>query len=627
MRFLSAAVWLGVLLALSSYRVAAQQCSGTVLYKEDFGGSASDPDIGNPLPAGVTGYTFTTGTVSDGLYSIRKTVPKIYQSWVSGSDHTGDGYMMVVNASYTAGLFYETRIDGLCQGSSIYFSAWVANLIKASASDPLDPNLRFVIRRASDSTIIDSLETGFLPRFSTLTWQQHGIHFDLPAGESSVILQIFNHQTGGSGNDLVLDDISISLCGPTIDLSESGVYQHSDDVCQGTPVKITADVETGFYHHPAYQWQFSRDSLNWQDIPGQVNTSVDIPSASAADSGFYRLLTAEEGNIGQVHCRAASPAIALHVFGVPHPEITTNGPVCEGSELYLESPQGLAYQWTGPGGFHATGERVDFPAATPGEAGDYSLTLTSRGGCTSRASATVAVEANTLQVSLGEDSLLCEGDRIHLDVTNAGAAYQWNTGEQSPTLEVDTGGYYQVTVTRGLCSRSDSLSVREVMQPRADLGSDTTICYGEPFQLDATSPDAEAYLWQDGSTAPVLAVHEAGAYAVSVSNICGVATSTVVIATQECADHLLYPTAFSPNGDGQNDVFRPRVLISVSSYHIRIMDRWGRTVFVSGDPAAGWDGRVRGTPAPLGTYVWVAGYVRQRDHQSMVQKGTITLIR
>lgn len=624
---LLSATWLSVFLAFFSPRAVSQACSGTILFEENFGGDASSPDLGAPLPGSVTTYNFTNEVVDDGFYGIRKSVPANFQSWLQGTDHTGGGYMMIVNASYTAGLFYESRIEGLCQGSSFYFSAWLANLLKASASDPLDPNLKFVIRKASDSTVIDSLETGTLPRFSTLTWKQYGIHFDLPAGESSVILQIFNHQTGGSGNDLALDDISFSLCGPAIGLSESGIYQHSFDACQGDHVRIEAAVESGFYHQPRYQWQFSTDSLHWEDIAGQTATQLDLSSVTAADSGWYRILTAEKGNISSENCRSASAPIPLNVFGVPSLELRSNSPVCEGSDLKLDAPEGLVYAWEGPSGFQSSGQHLDFPSAVLADEGRYTLTLTSRGGCVSRLAQNVSVQPNDLKVSLGTDSLLCEGSAITLDVTNPGAVYHWNTGQQLSTIRIDTGGYYQVTVTKGYCSMSDSLHIREVKKPQADLGSDTTICYGMPYQLNATFPDAETYLWQDGTMQPVFDVKTAGTYSVLVTNSCGAATSTVAIKTEECADHLIFPTAFTPNGDGQNDFFRPRVVLQVRDYHLKVMDRWGRNVFQTNNPSTAWNGVSRGSRVPVGTYVWIASYLRTKDNKQVLQKGTITLLR
>lgn len=617
----------GFFLLTSGPDALSQACSGNILYKEDFGGTASSPDIGTPLPSNVTSYSFTSQVVQDGFYSIRKTVPNSFPSWISGTDHTGNGYMMVVNASYTRGLFYETRIDHLCEGSSFYFSAWVGNLTYATASEPLNPNLEFVIRRASDSTVIDSIETGTLPRYQVLTWKQYGLHFDLPEGESSVILQIFNHQKGGLGNDLVLDDISFSLCGPVIGLNESGTYQHSFDACVGDQVVLSADVEAGFYRNPGYQWQFSRDGRGWEDIPGATTLTLKINATQSSDSGEYRILTAEAANIQSAHCRASSDPIPLNVYMPRKIALASNSPVCEGASLFIRAPEGLQYAWTGPDGFTSAGQQLDFSPARPSDGGIYQLTLITSGGCVSQARETVSVQADDLSVSLGTDSLLCEGASIRMDATNPGASYLWNTGQRTPFIQVDTGGFFRVTVTKGVCQKSDSLAIRQIRMPVADLGPDTTICEGEPFTLDAAFRDASAYLWQDGSTGPDYPIVDAGRYSVAVSNQCGMATSAVYIKTEECADRLIYPTGFSPNGDGQNDLFRPRRVISVSHYNLKILDRWGYVVFETADPGKGWNGTRQGSRLPMATYVWIAQYTRVRDNKPLVQHGTITLLR
>src|SRR4030095_16832624 len=80
------------------------QCSGNVIFKEDFGGNGSIQTVGFPLSAGVTDYSFqTSADVNDGQYSIRNTTASLlsngpqFGTWLVGRDHTGDGYMMIVN--------------------------------------------------------------------------------------------------------------------------------------------------------------------------------------------------------------------------------------------------------------------------------------------------------------------------------------------------------------------------------------------------------------------------------------------------------------------------------------------------------------------------------------------------
>lgn len=610
-------------------KASCQACTGYVLYKQDFGGDVTSPAMGAPLPDSVTNYIYTTAVpVEDGYYGIRKRVTGHTDTWFQApSDHDGNGYMMLINASFDPGLFYQTRIDGLCQGSSFYFSAWIANLMKLGDSGPLDPNIRFVIRNVSDSTIIAEYTTGTLQRFSSFTWVQYGINFKLPPGQSSVILQMFNNQTGGNGNDLVLDDITFSLCGPAMQINTIGTYQNSQDVCNGDPVSFQANIDTGFYRNPVYQWQFSKDTINWQNIDGAVTTTFNIPNAISADSGWYRLLVAEEGNINSPHCRIASQAIPLRVWSPQPFTITSNSPVCEGTDLRLTAPPALGYQWAGPDGFASTEDSLVFNPVSMNRQGTYKLTLTTRGGCNSEAQKTVFVQKDDLKVSIHQDSVFCQGTSVTLNAANTNADYQWNSGQQTPNIIVDTSGFYKVVISKGVCRKSDSVNIREILRPVVNLGNDTTICIGEPYILNAGFPEADSYLWQDGSADSTYQVSQSGTYSVTISNSCGTAMSAIHINTEECADQLLFPTAFSPNGDGMNDLFRPKVLLRVAHFRIRIFDRWGNQVFQSNDPSFGWDGMLKGHPLPVGAYIWMANYTRVRDNKTMTQRGAVMLIR
>ena len=89
------------------------QCTGNVLFYEDFGGGLSSPLTGSRLPSGVTTYTFDSlGLVEDGQYGIRKTTADIatgqrqFNTWHIGTDRSSGGNMMIVNADYTAGKFH-----------------------------------------------------------------------------------------------------------------------------------------------------------------------------------------------------------------------------------------------------------------------------------------------------------------------------------------------------------------------------------------------------------------------------------------------------------------------------------------------------------------------------------------
>ena len=96
-------------------------------------------------------------------------------------------------------------------------------------------------------------------------------------------------------------------------------------------------------------------------------------------------------------------------------------------------------------------------------------------------------------------------------------------------------------------------------------------------------------------------------------------------------DELVYlPTAFSPNGDGNNDGFRPIVVddnIDFDSWEFSIYNRWGELVFKTNDVNEAWDGTYNGEKSPLSVYTWYTTY-RYADQQEIKnQKGNVTLIR
>ena len=606
--------------------------------------------MGPRLPTGETTYpnamddprnqsTPLNGyVINDGYYSIQKTSLKVMQDgstqtmfghWLVGTDHSGNqGYMMVVNASYDTGIFYQTVIGGLCQGSTLYFSSYIANLIRAGSSDTLDPKLRFVIRSIQDSSIIHDTLINMNQRYSTLTWQQVGITFTPPSGQDSVRLQIYNYQKGGNGNDLCLDDISITLCGPDLSISSFPQFKYSQNICEGTPVTLSSTSIGTYYPNPEYQWQFSTDSLNWQDIQQQQTPTLPLPNPRAKDSGYYRLLVAEQGNINLQHCRLQSNELPLRVWPQQQVHITPNfkGGICSGDTLKLYPDVGAYFQWTGPNGFDTTGRVAEIPLIQPGQEGPYQLLDTTEGGCFSQASFVTSIQRNDLHLTPWHDTLLCAGRTWLLDASNPGATYLWNSGSTFPTQLVQRPGYYQVTVTKGVCVEQASTQVSYLSPPSLSLGPDTVLCMGLPDTLHVFDTTSDSYLWMDGSTDSLHVVDHSGVYEVTGKNFCGLGSATVSVMVEHCEDSLLFPNAFSPNNDGINDVFRPRITLLASNYDLTIYNRWGRLVFESKDPMRGWNGRHHGIAQPMDTYVWECRY-QNSDHHSVMERGYLLLIR
>ncbi len=615
-----------------SFSGKAQTCTPYTIYKDDFGGKASDPEQGPPLASGVTSYSYTKNIpVKDGFYGIRKKVKGHTGTWHSMTDHTGGGYMMLVNASIDPGLFYQKKITDLCQGTSFDFSVYVANLMKKGAGGPKDPSLRFVIKNPNTNAIIADTTTGYLPRYANPTWEKYGIHFDLPQGLSAVILQIYNNGEGGDGNDLVLDDITFSICGPPLVYTVTGMYKNGDNVCEGKKVNLKATLPNGGIQQPEFQWQFSEDKSNWTSLPNQDQKELHFNNIKPKDSGWYRFLVAEKGNISKEKCRVPSASIPIKVWEPPDKKIVADDPVCEGSPFHMKIKDAgsLSMHWEGPNHFISDKKEVNFSPIQLQQAGEYTIQIKNLAGCEITRKKNITVLKNPLVAPLStQDSQLCEGEQQDLYAKNPGASYLWSTGATDSSIQVNTAGWYSVKISKGLCSLTDSIHLYNVKAPTVHLTPDTTLCPGETYPINVGNPYVDHYLWNDGSRDSIKNITQAGYYQVTLKNTCGVAkASTYVTMEPYCVNSLLFPTGFTPNGDGENDVFKPKVYFSITHYHLVVFDRWGNRVFQSNDPEKGWDGTRSGKPYPMAAYVWKATYERVRDGKKFHQKGSITLIR
>ena len=86
------------------------------------------------------------------------------------------------------------------------------------------------------------------------------------------------------------------------------------------------------------------------------------------------------------------------------------------------------------------------------------------------------------------------------------------------------------------------------------------------------------------------------------------------------------PSAFSPNGDGHNDIFRAMPVGIREFKYLTIFTRWGQRIFYTADPKIGWDGTVNGKMQGPGVFVWMAGGI-DYSGRLIERKGTLVLVR
>jgi len=227
---------------------------------------------------------------------------------------------------------------------------------------------------------------------------------------------------------------------------------------------------------------------------------------------------------------------------------------------------------------------------------------------------------------LDNDTTLCEGETLLLDMSAPNTTYHWSNGSTDSALSISEAGNYWVEYSNNCGTFYDTINIDYNPLPFVELGLDTSICDNSKFKLDAFFPDAD-YLWQDNSSSPSFNVDKPGQYYVEVSNYCGVAYDSITVTMSTgCNATFEMPNIFTPNNDGVNDFFAPFNVEGIEKSSIVIYNRWGSEVFKSNVPHEGWNGQSQGNDCPGGVYYWIFYYT---DLQGINyhSKGFLTLAR
>ncbi len=232
--------------------------------------------------------------------------------------------------------------------------------------------------------------------------------------------------------------------------------------------------------------------------------------------------------------------------------------------------------------------------------------------------------------SLGPDSVYCT-QSVVLSVPVQNAQYLWQDGSTASSYKVYTSGTYSVVVSELGCVHADTvqIGINDVQQA---LGDDTTLCSNDraiQLTLNANVPAGGQVMWNTGSVIPTITAG-AGTYWVTVTDGACVGTDTISIYAQNCNCKATVPDAFTPNGDGKNDVLHTLFEngCPVSEYVMRIYNRWGNMVFYSNDLNNGWDGTYHGVPADAGTYMYELQFILGTNKgNTLHKKGDVVLVR
>ena len=271
----------------------------------------------------------------------------------------------------------------------------------------------------------------------------------------------------------------------------------------------------------------------------------------------------------------------------------------------------------------------------------YHMQIMDSNRCYRRDTVSVTLSIRNPQLTpVQKDTAICFGDHIDFHASG-GVNYVWFPTDglscancADPVATPATTITYHVAIfdTYGC---SDTLTRHVVVHPLPVVyaGPDTTIIYGTPLQLNSNTPGGLYYLWDpvtglnDANVPNPIATPEVTTvYTLIVvdTNLCRSSDSVKVTVRTDIPVNI--PSAFSPNGDGLNDVFHIANLRFQKLVEFRVFNRWGQEVFSTNDNTKGWDGTSKGTAQEMGVYNYVIR-VAWPDGHVETYKGDVTLVR
>jgi gliding motility-associated-like protein len=287
---------------------------------------------------------------------------------------------------------------------------------------------------------------------------------------------------------------------------------------------------------------------------------------------------------------------------------------------------------TNPGVFQTN---TDFSVAQ----GSYVITVKDGNDCTATVPATVGFTDN-LSLQVISDTAICAGESVTLATSGNATSYSWSpaaslndASASDPIATPSATTNYSVTATLGSCTRTAGIQVSIIQSVTVDAGPTRVISSGGSAVLQATASGASDYTWSPATglsstniLTPTANPAVTTVYTITASNNQGcVASDTVsVIVIPNCIE---VRNAFSPNGDGNNDLWRVYddygCLKNVS---LQVFNRYGNKVYESRDYRNTWDGKYNGKPVPDGTYYAVIHFTLITG-RTFMQKTDLTIIR
>lgn len=551
-----------------------------------------DFDDGSPLSNSIhPQHIYTTG----GTYTVRLTVRNAAQQCVSTLFKT----IQVFTADF------HTGVGTICRSSQVpYGVVHVPNTLV----DTYD-------WRFGDGSVLATTEEDILK-----TVHNTGVYTDM---------LIIRYKDPAYCPDTIIKQNHLTVIAPEAGLTVFG------NACEGQPVTFE-DISIPSPNIPLTEW-------HW-DLGNGVRTSGQEPTPTMySTSGVYpvKLVVTDARNCVD----STTIQITVRPTPVMH-AVTPQEKICEGSSVTLQGISNATVQWQPF--YQISCLNCDNPAVSPLTDTAYVATAVNTHGC--MVSDTVRIKVvPEVHLTVSADTSICSGMNAQLRAYGA-AAYSWTPADATiigantalPVVTPAANTTYTVSASNDAAcpGATAQIDVEVKPVPTVNAGADQVVTVGSVVQLSPVySSDVVSLEWKPATYLDCATCAETFAtprqsmdYALEVTNDQGCKRTDVLNIKLVCDESVVFfPNAFSPNGDGMNDIFYPRGKGIRKVKSLRIYNRLGQEVFRREnfnveDMSMAWDGSFKGNKLAADVYIYMVELLCD-SNETFHLKGNVTLLR
>lgn len=384
-------------------------------------------------------------------------------------------------------------------------------------------------------------------------------------------------------------------------------------------------------------------TYTWNFGDGSSSTQVS-PVHSYINAGTYSVKLVVTSNSG---CKDSITHPAVTVIANPVVKTNNDLSICRGTTVQLQTTGAQSYTWNPAQSLSCID--CSNPVATPVISTSYFVRGIDNAGCPGYDTINITVY-QPIQIDLSPDRTICQEESINLQATGGAATYIWSPAQNlssttipNPVASPLTTTQYRVIGYDGHNCFTDTGFVTITVNPKPgiELGPNLTLSTGTVYPLTPLIQNGPIVSWNwtpatnlNCSTCPdpSATVKKDITYHVSIRNIYGcTATDSIKIKSFCEGSQVFIPNAFTPDGDGVNDILMVRAKGIESVRTFRIFTRWGELIFEKTNfqpnvPAYGWDGKIKGITGAAEVYVYTAE-VTCDNLQTFTYKGNVSILK